>query len=166
MHLFFYTRMNALGDSYILWNKERHFDFKDFRGQVGAFIVCLRGLLTCMLNYTLTDLLYILDSRMLELMSLWPLPVKLRQQHSERSTEIVSAACWPFWIVGCFVLPSYLYGWETVMSFCSLTLLFCESTSFSLWMDCHVLQSIEISLIILLAFCKKRNTIWFNASVN
>lgn len=41
---------------YILLNRERHFDFK---GQFGAFPVCLRGLWTCMLNYTRTDLLYV-----------------------------------------------------------------------------------------------------------
>lgn len=71
-----------------------------------AFTVCLRVLWTCMLNYAEADLLYIQDSRMLELMSFWPLPFKLRQQRSERSAEIVSAACWPF--VDCGLLCSPL----------------------------------------------------------
>lgn len=97
-------------------------------------------------------------------MSLWTLPSKLRQQHSQRSAEIVSAACWHLWIVGCFVLPSYLYGWETVMSFCSLALLFCASTSFWLWTECEVLHSVEIVTYFVGFFCKKQNTAWFNTS--
>lgn len=114
--------------------------------------------------HTWTDLLFILHCRMLQLMSLWPLPSKLRQQHSQRSAEIVSAACWLLWIVGCFVLPSYLYGWETVMSFCSLALLFCASTSFWLWTDCEVLHSVDILSYFVVVFCKKQNTAWFNTS--
>lgn len=102
-------------------------------------------------------------------MTPWPLTFKLGQQHSEEECRDCcaslflpgSAACWPLWIVGCFVLPSYLYGRETVMSFCSLTLLsFCESTSFWLCSHGYVLHPIEVSFIILSVFLQEAKRHW------
>lgn len=73
----FYIKMNAGGHLHFVKQEETLW-FQRLRGFIYIHF------------YTWTDLLFVLHCRMLQLMSLWPLPSKFRQQHSQRSAERLS----------------------------------------------------------------------------